>query len=748
MLEGRSSALSVGWKRAIGPGYSSLAIDDNRVFAMFSAGRVDVLGAFDVESGDELWRYPIEGRYAGHDGSHDGPLSTPFARDGRVYGLGAAGRLFALEARSGREIWATHLVDDHGARNPYYGFTTSPLIAEGVLIVQVGAAGKAIAGFDPADGSLLWATGDDTIDYHSPIVATLGERRQVVASGRRTIRGLDPRTGAVLWTHEHGGDDLALGGRTIVPLPAGDDRLFLMNELDSSVMLRVTRKRKGYRTKQLWSGPALRSSYVTPVARDGLIYGMNNRIFTCVDAATGEIVWRSRRPGDGFPTLVGDRLAIVTKPGTLHVAQTGRGGYVELARIDLFDEHSWSEVAFADGHLFARSMEHVARVDVGDPAAETGAAASWVAATEFGRFLARLERSDDRKTELDEFFAKQESFPIVEGSGIVHFVHRAAAEDVGIVGDMLGSRREDPMRRAPGTDLFHYSVRLAPEAAVTYGFLVDYADPQPDPLNPRRGKGLFGDVSFVALPGRRTPDLRPPRDPSRWGRLEALQLQSAVLGERRNAWVYLPALYDLDDTRRFPVAYVHSGKDALEEGRMQGALDRLIGDSVEPIVAVFVEADPKNPGGDLGRLEPYSAMIATELVPAVDARYRTLATADARATVGAGRGANVALYGALAHPAVFGRVGCEGPALWASTVGPLIAPAAEQPPIVYFRWGTYALRSPHEAWDMADESRRIWSMLQAAGHDPVGGEVPEGVGWACWRGHLDELLSAVFPLQR
>ena len=47
--------------------------------------------------------------------------------------------LFAVNADSGKEIWSTHLVDDHGSKKPHYGFTTSPLMAEGVLVVEIGA---------------------------------------------------------------------------------------------------------------------------------------------------------------------------------------------------------------------------------------------------------------------------------------------------------------------------------------------------------------------------------------------------------------------------------------------------------------------------------------------------------------------------------------------------------------------------------------------------------------------------------
>ena len=40
--------------------------------------------AFAADGGEEIWRYRIGDTYAGHDGSHDGPISTPLMTGGRV----------------------------------------------------------------------------------------------------------------------------------------------------------------------------------------------------------------------------------------------------------------------------------------------------------------------------------------------------------------------------------------------------------------------------------------------------------------------------------------------------------------------------------------------------------------------------------------------------------------------------------------------------------------------------------------
>ena len=67
---------------------------------------------------------------------------------------------------------------------------------------------------------------------------------------------------------------------------------------------------------------------------------------------------------------------------------------------------------------------------------------------------------------------------------------------------------------------------------------------------------------------------------------------------------------------------------------------------------------------------------------------------------------------------------------------------------IYMDWGTYDLRSPHEAWDMVRDNRKAWSDLREAGYRPAGGEAPEGPTWQSWRSHTDEMLAALVPQGR
>jgi outer membrane protein assembly factor BamB len=753
LFDGELRGLEVAWKRQLGSGYPVVVGDGERLVVAFQSGGSDVVAAFDAADGDELWRYAIAEGYPGHAGSHDGPIATPALGGGRIYALGPRGHLVALDAADGSRLWATHLADELGSEPPFYGFASSPLVAGDVLVAQIGSGeGKSIAGFDTASGEMVWSAADDTVQYHSPVLATLGGRRQVVAAGDTRLFGIDPASGELLWSHEHGGDERAMGGATIVPVPAGENRILLLHQHPESVMLEIAPGDEGsWRIEELWTSKAIKSTYVVPVYHEGYLYGMNNKIFTCIDAATGEMVWRDRGPGDGFPTLVGDQLVIMSKPGTLHVAAATPEGYRELASLELFDELSWTAPAWIDGHLYVRSMGALARVEAtGEAGAAAAAADEPVLAETAGgrrnsleRFLADLERVENKEHLIDAYLAANWPLPVIEPTGLVHFLYRGEADDVGIVGDMIGWRREEPMTRVPGTDLFTYTTRLEPDAAVHYGFLVNYGEPSPDLFNPRRSEGLFGEVSFFEMPGRRAGGFGPEAAAARQGALEEITWESAAYeGKTRTAQVYLPAGYDPEGDLPYPTLYVPGGQDALEKGDFKNALDELIGESILPLVAVFVVPDPDQPRGEM-RDPAYQKMLLEELVPLVDGRFRTIRSPLARGIAGFAGAGQFSLRLAFTTTGTFARIGAVWPVLFAFEAEP--PASADRPLILYLKWGSYHLRSPHENFDAANANREMWRRLRELGHRPSGGEVPEGFGWACWRAYVGELLTALFP---
>jgi len=156
--------------------------------------------------------------------------------------------------------------------------------------------------------------------------------------------------------------------------------------------------------------------------------------------------------------------------------------------------------------------------------------------------------------------------------------------------------------------------------------------------------------------------------------------------------------------------------------------------------------DEEDPRGDM-RNDGYGTMVAGELVPLVDERYRTVADPMSRASVGAAGAGRMAWVVALGNPGTFGRIGTQSAQYGVDDMSGQLKDVSEHPLVVYMDWGTYDLRSPHEAWDLAEENRKVWELLRERGYRPAGGEVPEGFGWACWRGHTDDMLASLYPMR-
>lgn len=749
-------AFDVVWSVPIGSGYSGVVVGGGRAVTMARDGERDVMLAFDAATGKRLWRVDVEPTYAGHDGSHDGPIATPVIAGDLVVGLGARGRMLAVRAASGEIVWETNLAEDHGAPEPFYGFCTSPILVDGVLAVMLGAEGAAVAGFDPATGEKLWAGGTTQVAYQTPSMVADGDRHLVLAAGMDKLLALDAADGTLVWEYEHGGNG-GRGAASLTAVPVGDRRLFLAHKDDASTVVEWRPGDEAAEFETLWEDRSIRNSYNIAVQRDGWIYAFSSRFLTAVDATTGTAAWRSREPGDGFLSLVGDHLVVATKDGSLHLVEATPEAYREVAAVPLAVDQVWTFPAWADGAVFVRGLGGLARVDVVEGAARLLAdddEAELPPGSAFGRFLAEAHAADDPAAVVDRFMEAQSSFPIVE-PGWVHFVYRGDANDVGIGGDPFGARQDRPMHRLQGTDFFWRSARLAPDGRVEYVFVPDFGAAVPDPRNdrptvvssvygpdmemPRGAPGLT--MSWVAGPEWRPPTHLGEPDPSRLGTVESREIHVEGLDAPLALEAWLPPGY-ADGDERYPVLYVFGGSQAREAGRFDTMLANLSGSAMRPAIAVFVGI----PVPDAGSA---ADLFAETVVPFVDETWRTIAERDARAVWGSSFGGFGAMVAAMKHPETVSRIGVQSLAMldmMEAQLMPLVPEdGAAADLAVVMEWSGYELRNPHENWDMGDVNRRFAETLRARGFAVEAREVGESTGWTGWRNRADDVLPELVP---
>ena len=129
-----------------------------------------------MTTGEPVWRHRDAARFwDSHVGA--GPRGTPAYRGGRVYTFGATGIVNALDAADGTVVWSRNAASDTDTEVPGFGFTSSPLVVDDVVIVAV--AGRLVA-YDAVTGDPRWFGPEGGGGYSSPHLLTIAGVAQVL----------------------------------------------------------------------------------------------------------------------------------------------------------------------------------------------------------------------------------------------------------------------------------------------------------------------------------------------------------------------------------------------------------------------------------------------------------------------------------------------------------------------------------------------------------------------------------------
>ena len=150
--------------------------------------------------------------------------------------------------------------------------------------------------------------------------------------------------------------------------------------------------------------------------------------------------------------------------------------------------------------------------------------------------------------------------------------------------------------------------------------------------------------------------------------------------------VLLPPSYQASETR-YPVVYLFHGGGQDHTAFMARNAFRRVAPGYE-VIFVMPAVDRGYSGRGRAAQDAYHAFVATELVPYVDAQYRTIASREARAIAGLSMGGRVATMTSLKHPGQFGTVGAFSAALGPDAVTAVEELSTASAPYVYLSCGT------------------------------------------------------------
>lgn len=304
-----SEAKNLKWKVELpGAGVSSPIVVGDKVFVTAYSGygvsRDDLgemkdltrhLVCVSAASGDVLWKkdIPNEVREDPYSGmgipAHGYASHTPTSDGEHVFAFFGKTGVIAYDME-GQEVWRKSLGTDSDPKE--WGSASSPIVHKDVLVVTAGPESRAVVGLDKKTGKELWRADADGFGnvWGTPAVAKSGELEDIVIGAPWEIWALNPKNGKLTWYCEGVPAD-SFNTSVVV----ADDTVYAIEGRRGGGSIAVKAGGKDDVTKDnvVWSGRD-GGGFATPVVYKGRIYQFANGIFSCLDAKTGDEVFKAR----------------------------------------------------------------------------------------------------------------------------------------------------------------------------------------------------------------------------------------------------------------------------------------------------------------------------------------------------------------------------------------------------------------------------------------------------------------------
>jgi len=343
------------WRRPVGPGWSSFAVHGDRFYTQEQRGDDELVACYKVATGEPVWRHRDTARFW-EANAGAGPRGTPTLSKGLLYTLGATGILNALNAGDGSLAWSRNAAADTGAKLPGWGFSSSPLVVEDIVVV---ATAGALAAYDLASGKQRWLGPKSGGGYSSPQLLTIDGVAQVLFLNGAGATSVAPGDGTRLWEHPWKGVPMLQPAVT----PDGDILISTTGDTGGTGIRRiaVAHGAGGWTVEQRWMSSGLKPYFNDFVVHGGHAFGFDGSILACIELKEGKRQWKGGRYGNGQLVLFPDQdvLLVLAENGEL-VLVGATQEFTEIARFPALTGKTWNHPVLVGDILLVRNSEEMA----------------------------------------------------------------------------------------------------------------------------------------------------------------------------------------------------------------------------------------------------------------------------------------------------------------------------------------------------------------------------------------------------
>ncbi len=342
---------ATAWTADVGAGHAGPVVANGVVYVWHRVGDDDTLTALAADTGKPKWKY------AATVGGRDGPQVAPLVAGDLVFALGFGGKLHAVSVKAGEKVWVKDLMKEYSPPEGYFGVGAGLLVADGKVIVNVGAKGAGVVAFDTKTGKEVWRATDDPPGYSTPALADIGGTPHAVVFTRTGLVVLNAADGKVKYTQKHRSRiDASVNAAT--PL-VSDGHVFATASYETGAAL--WSMGKGELTEVWANDTSLSCQYDTPVKVGDHLFGIHGRqdsgaaALVCVEWKTGAVKWERKKFGVAHLIAVDGGLLALNEGGELVRVAADAKEYKEVGRAKVLTGLTRPAPALADGRLFLRN---------------------------------------------------------------------------------------------------------------------------------------------------------------------------------------------------------------------------------------------------------------------------------------------------------------------------------------------------------------------------------------------------------
>ena len=312
-----------------------------------------MVSCYNLTNGEPVWRHCDAVRFwDSHAGA--GPRATPTLSEGRVYTLGATGILNVLDAEDGIVVWSRNAASDTDTEVPGWGFASSPLVVDDVVVVAVRGA---LVAYELTTGEPRWFGPNGGAGYSSPHLLMIDGVAQIVLLSAGGATSVAPADGTLLWEYPWPEDV-----RMVQPAQTAEgDVLMGSGERMGIRRLAIERGSGEWVIEERWTSIRLKPYFNDFVVHEGHAFGFDGRILACMDLEDGKRKWKGGRYGFGQLVVLPDQdlLLVLSEQGELALVAAEPDQFKELARFPALEGKTWNHPVLAGDILLVRNSEEM-----------------------------------------------------------------------------------------------------------------------------------------------------------------------------------------------------------------------------------------------------------------------------------------------------------------------------------------------------------------------------------------------------